>query len=108
MASGPYYDGRQTEESILRRFGSIALVLAGLLGSAAASAQPAPAQNISARRHPNLAAAQHLVDQAFQRISAAQRANEFDMEGHAVKAKELLDEANKELREATNFANKNK
>lgn len=91
----------------MKRFGSIALVLVALFGSAA-SAQPAPAQNINAKRHVNLAAAQHLTDQAFQRISAAQRANEFDMDGHAAKAKELLDQASKELREATNFANKNK
>jgi hypothetical protein len=40
-----------------------------------------PAQNVSARRHANLAAAQHLAEEAFQKIAAAQRANECDMDG---------------------------
>lgn len=57
------------------------------------------------RRHPNLAAAQRLCAQAFERISQAQAANEFDMHGHAQKAKDLLDQANHELKEAAEAAN---
>jgi hypothetical protein len=64
-------------------------------------------QNVSGRRHPNLAAAQRLCDQAFQKISAAQSANEFDMDGHAAKAKDLLEQANRELKEAAEAANHN-
>lgn len=71
-------------------------------------AQKKPAQNVSGRRHPNLAAAQHLAAQAYQKIIAAQQANEWDMEGHAQKAKELLDQANNELKQAAEAANKNK
>jgi hypothetical protein len=56
-------------------------------------------------RHPNLAAAQRLVDQAFSKITAAQEANEFDMDGHAAKAKDLLDKASHELKEAAEAAN---
>lgn len=67
-----------------------------------------PVQNVSPNRHPNLAAAQRLVRQAFERISAAQRANEWDMNGHAQKAKELLDQVNVELKEAAEAANENK
>jgi hypothetical protein len=66
-----------------------------------------PANNISAQRHPNLAAAQRLSTQAFERITQAQQANEFDMDGHAAKAKDLLDQANEQLRIATNYANRN-
>jgi hypothetical protein len=66
-----------------------------------------PPRDISSRRHPNLAAAQRFCDQAFQKITAAQEANEFDMNGHAAKAKELLDQASKELKEAAEAANKN-
>jgi len=66
-----------------------------------------PPRDISARRHPNLAAAQRFCDQAFEKISAAQTANEFDMNGHAAKAKELLEQASKELKEAAEAANKN-
>jgi hypothetical protein len=66
-----------------------------------------PANNVSAHRHPNLAAAQRLSTQAFERITQAQQANEFDMEGHAAKAKDLLEQANEQLRIATTAANHN-
>src|SRR5271165_440480 len=77
-----------------------------LLIGAAAVAQP-PAKNVSAGRHPNLAAAQRLSLQAYEKIVAAQQANEWDMQGHAAKAKELLDQANQELKQAAEAANKN-
>jgi hypothetical protein len=67
-----------------------------------------PAQNVNAGRHPNLAAAQRLSEQAYQKIIAAQQANEWDMQGHAAKAKDLLDQANNELKQAAQAANKNK
>lgn len=64
-----------------------------------------PEHDVSGHRHPNIAAAQRLVDQAFNRISDAQRANEWDMDGHAAKAKELLEQANRELKAAAESAN---
>jgi hypothetical protein len=67
-----------------------------------------PKQNVSKEHHPNLAAAQHLVTQAFNKITAAQTANEWDLGGHAAKAKELLEQADKELKLAAETANKNK
>jgi F0F1-type ATP synthase membrane subunit b/b' len=83
------------------------LLAVALLCSGIVLAQK-PVQNISGKRHPNLAAAQHLCEQAFQKITAAQQANEFDMEGHAQKAKDLLDEANRELKQAAEAANRKK
>lgn len=76
--------------------------------SPTANAQPQrpPVHNISRRRHPNLAAAQRLVDQAYQRIVAAQRANEWDLDGHAKRAEALLDQANNELKRAALAANR--
>jgi hypothetical protein len=71
-------------------------------------AEGRPARNVSPARHPNIAAAQRLVRQAFEKITAAQRANDWDMNGHAQKAKELLDQANNELKEAAEAANQNK
>ena len=65
-----------------------------------------PARNISPARHPNLAAAQRLCVQAYQKITAAQEANEFDMNGHAAKAKELLDQVSNELKLAAETANR--
>jgi F0F1-type ATP synthase membrane subunit b/b' len=67
-----------------------------------------PVRNVSGKRHPNLAAAQQLSQQAFERIVAAQKANEFDMAGHAQKAKELLEQANVEIKQAAQEANENK
>lgn len=66
-----------------------------------------PAQNVSPKRHPNLAAAQRLSENAYQKVIAAQEANEWDTNGHAAKAKELLDQVNKELKQAAGAANKN-
>jgi hypothetical protein len=65
-----------------------------------------PKRNVSAARHPNLAAAQRLSQQAYEKITAAQEANEWDMKGHAQKAKNLLDEVNKELKLAAEAANR--
>lgn len=82
-----------------------------LLGSAAlaltmsVALAGAPVDNISGHKHPNLAAAQRLSTQAYEKISQAQQANEWDMGGHAAKAKELLDQVNRELKEAAEVAN---
>ncbi|HTD11877.1 MAG TPA: hypothetical protein VK676_07410 [Steroidobacteraceae bacterium] len=75
-----------------------------VLAASAALAAP-PADNVSRHLHPNLAAAQRLSTQAFEKIVAAQRANEWDLGGHAQKAKELLDEVNRELKAAAEAAN---
>ncbi|HVO09760.1 MAG TPA: hypothetical protein VMX54_03305 [Vicinamibacteria bacterium] len=76
-----------------------------LIASAGLAAQPAA--NISPKRHPNLAAAQRLSQQAYEKIALAQRANEWDMSGHAQKAKELLERVNNELKLAAEAANQN-
>jgi hypothetical protein len=77
-----------------------------LLTGAIAPAQK-PKDNVSAARHPNIAAAQKLCTDAWEKIVAAQKANEFDMQGHAQKAKDMLDQVNKELKLAAEAANKN-
>ena len=82
-----------------------ATVLSALLVIGGALAQR-PRQNIDPARHPNLAAAQNLCAQAFERIEAAQNANEWDMSGHAQKAKELLDQTSRELKAAAEAANR--
>jgi hypothetical protein len=84
---------------------STALIGSLLLLGGIATAQR-PKQDISGRRHPNLAAAQRLSEQAWQKVVAAQEANEFDMQGHAQKAKELLDQVNRELKLAAEAANR--
>ena len=61
---------------------------------------------VSKNRHPNLAAAQRACDSAIRKVTAAQTANEWDMGGHAKKAKELLTQASAEIKEAALAANK--
>jgi hypothetical protein len=78
-----------------------------LIGVAAVAVAQKPQRNVSPGRHPNLAAAQRLSQQAWQRVLDAQKANEWDMAGHAQKAKNLLDEVNKELKAAAGAANTN-
>jgi len=63
-----------------------------------------PATNVGAH-HPHLAKAQDLIAQAYDKIEKAQKANEFDMGGHAQKAKGLLDQASQELKLAAVNAN---
>ena len=54
-------------------FVRLVLVFA-LLVSGLVFAQKKPAQNVSAKRHPNLAAAQRLTAQAYDKVTAAQQA----------------------------------
>jgi hypothetical protein len=57
-----------------------------------------PVRSVSAQKHPNMLAAQKSCNDAFNKIVAAQSANEFDQAGHAQKAKDLLDQANSEFK----------
>jgi hypothetical protein len=55
--------------------------------------------------HPNLVAAHNEIKLAMEKITAAQKANEYDMEGHAAKAKALLEQAEIEIKMAAEAAN---
>jgi hypothetical protein len=83
------------------------LILACLVGGAMLGGTVALGKgtDVSAKKHPNLAAAQKLIDQAFDKVTAAQKANEFDMAGHAARAKELLEQARGEIKLAAEVAN---
>ena len=88
----------------LRRNLLVGLVMITLLSAGIALY----AGNVNPGRHPNLAAAQNLIEKAIHKISEAQTANEFDMNGHAAKAKALLDDAYREIKQAAEAANRNK
>jgi hypothetical protein len=92
------------EPTIMNTFKHIALALAVAAVPTTAFAQE-PAQNVSRYRHGNLAAAQDLARQAYDRVSAAQQANEFDLGGHAARAKQLLEQVNGEIKQAAEAAN---
>ena len=85
------------------KFVLLAAVLA--LAACAVSAQ-VPVQNIDPERHGNLAAAQRLVVQAFEKLSDAQFDNDSRLGGHAGRAKELLRQANEEIKLAAEAANR--
>jgi hypothetical protein len=91
----------------IRKFVLGSILSVGLVAGGILIAQDKPVHNVNAAHHPHLAAAQHLVDQAYAKITEAQQANEFDMDGHAAHAKELLDQANKELKTSAEIAGKN-
>ena len=61
-------------------------------------------QTRKVKGHPNLAAAHKLAAQALDKLAAAQKANEYDLGGHAAKAKELLKQANAEIQLADDAA----
>ena len=87
--------------SLIRKL-VLALVVTAPIGIALARG---PVQNIDPARHPNLAAAQQLSVQAFERLTAAQQANDWDMNGHADRAKALLVQATEEMKAAALTAN---
>jgi len=58
--------------------------------------------------HPNLEAAQKALDTALDKITASQKANEWDEGGHAKKAKEAIELAKGELVEAAKADNAKK
>jgi hypothetical protein len=78
--------------------------LAGVLVCAGVAVAQAPRQNIDPNRHGNLAEAQHHIIQAYEKIEAARRDNNDDLGGHAGKAQQLLSEADRELKEAAEYA----
>ena len=64
-----------------------------------------PTLNVSPYRHGNIARAQEFSRNAFDAMTQAQQANEFDMGGHAEHAKQLLAQANDEMKLAAEWAN---
>lgn len=65
----------------------------------------APVVNIDSNKHPNLAGAQNNIVQAYHLIEKAQGANHDELGGHAQKAKDLLTQADAELRAAATVSN---
>ena len=84
----------------------LAMVMVVGLAFIGAAVGQRPETNIDPSKHPNLAEAQHHILQAFEKIEDAQRANKDQLGGHAEKAKQLLDQASRELKEAAGYANR--
>ena len=67
-----------------------------------------PVVNIEQRIHPNLFHAQELIVKADGWIKSAQKENRYDLHGHAQKARDLLLQADQELKRAAEDANAKK
>lgn len=76
---------------------------AGLMLLGVAYAQR-PETDINPERHSNLAAAQHHVVEAYNKVVEAQKSNHDELGGHTERAIQLLDEANHELKAAAEYA----
>lgn len=79
---------------------------AGLLAGGILIAQNPPPENIDPGRHPHMARAQHHAREAWDEMAAAQAANDWDMHGHAAHARELLEEASREMKAAALDSNR--
>jgi len=84
----------------------VAVFCSMLVLGGSALAQREPREDINPRRHPNLAEAQRFIRQAYDKLVEGQRANEWDLGGHARKAKELLDGADREVKLAAEASNR--
>jgi hypothetical protein len=56
-------------------------------------------------RHGNMRAAQELIQQAWQKVNEAQQDNNYNLGGHAGRAKDLLSQASEEIRLSADAAN---
>jgi hypothetical protein len=92
----------------MTKFRVLAPVLGSLLLIGSVAVGQPPVKNINKGAHPNLAQAQTLSQNAYKAVTRAQEANEFDLGGHAAKAKALLEQVNNELKLAAQQSNKNK
>jgi hypothetical protein len=79
-------------------------LLSGMLFCVATLAQK-PVVDIDQSRHPNLYDAQRHVVAASEAVVRAQNDNKDDLGGHAEKARQLLVQANQELKAAAAAAN---
>lgn len=84
---------------------AIARIAAGIVVSTAILAfAQAPVVNIGTN-HGNLRRAQQSIVSAYQSVNAAQSDNDGQLGGHAQRAKDLLLQADEELRLAANVSN---
>jgi hypothetical protein len=82
--------------------GSAALCLALALGVIAFAQEP---RVTVGERHGNMRAAQQLIQQAWQKVDEAQKDNNYNLGGHAGRAKELLAQASEEIKLSAEDAN---
>lgn len=88
------------DNKLFRRY-----TIGALLAGAVTLFAQAPPVDIDRNRHGNLWAAQKDIASAYEKVEAAQEANNYRLGGHAGKARELLAQASRELKLAAEAAN---
>jgi len=89
---------------MIKKASILAAIVASLTLYACGSYAAQPYVDIG-DHHGNLRDAQEEISAAWQSVSRAQAANDSRLGGHAARAKELLTQANEELRMAADVAN---
>jgi len=80
-----------------------------VLGAVLFAQQPQqgpPPVNVG-KRHGNMRAAQEFIQQAWIKVDSAQQDNNYNLGGHAARAKELLAAASDEIKLSAETANSN-
>jgi len=83
---------------------SIAMCAAFALGAAVFAQQGPPPVDVG-EQHGNMHAAQQLIRQAWEKVDAAQKDNNYNLGGHAGRAKDLLTQASQEIKQSAEDAN---
>src|SRR5277367_5332690 len=84
-----------------------AFILGGVVFAPVLAQQGGPPPVDIGDRHGNMRAAQQLIYQAWIKVDSAQQDNNYNLGGHAGRAKELLSQASSEIKESAEQANHN-
>ena len=85
---------------------SVAVCSALMFGPALFAQQPT--QSVNPNTHPILAAAQHSIGHAYQKVEEAKRAHHEHLGGHGERAKELLRDASQQLAMAAAYSDQHR
>ena len=83
---------------------SLIIIAAALAVGVATAAVQRQVRPTTSTQHPNLTAAQKLVQQAYDKLTASVKAQEGDVAGHTELAKSYLQQANAEIKLAIEVA----
>ncbi len=91
----------KNESKVKRFLPGIAICTSFVLGAVVFAQPPV---NVG-ERHGNMRAAQQLIQQAWIKVDEAQHDNNYNLGGHAGRAKELLSQASEEIKLSAEAAN---
>jgi hypothetical protein len=88
-----------------KRFWMVAIALCAVFAlSAVLFAEQEPRVTVG-EKHGNMRAAQEYIQQAWRKVDEAQKDNNYNLGGHAGRAKELLAQASEEIKLSAEAAN---